>query len=101
MNYQPPSPPAILRWEEPPPRSVFGGHQMRFDPEVTLMSLRQRPGEWAVVVEGVSKSYRTSKGATALVEGGCELRLSVTDKARHLCTLYARYVGNAGAHSAA
>lgn len=98
-----PSQPAVIRWEEPPPSDARGG-STRYNPLSKYLplaaELRRRPGDWALVFEGV-KSHATSLAniirygvGGAFIPGGDYE--AVTRTRDRVTRTYARYLGDVG-----
>lgn len=63
----------ILRWEEPPSAAQRRGRAL-FSTDAVIRELKARPGESAVIVEGVSQSYA---GTSPLIRRLKELGVNV------------------------
>jgi hypothetical protein len=85
-----------MKWEEPPAETRDGGRGSKW--RTTLEELRQHPGKWARVADGVSAA-----ATAAAIRGGklggaqkgeFETRYQVTDskKDKHKGAVWARYV---------
>jgi hypothetical protein len=98
-----PGQPGVIRWEEPPPSDTRGG-PTRYNPLSKYLplaaELRRRPGDWALVYEGV-KSHATSLAniirygiGGAFIPGGDYE--AVTRTRDRVTRTYARYLGDVG-----
>lgn len=79
----------MIKWEQPEESAHSGGHINRWDEVVEY--LKDRPNEWALVLENDS----THKARSALVKRGCEVTARGVNvpgpgKAEKI---YARYIG--------
>lgn len=84
-----------LKWQDPPPNAA--GRPSLTDWRAVAAALRERPGEWALVVEGVSISTATNIKKARLVAfapaGSFEAVARNGSNKTKRADIYARYVG--------
>ena len=83
----------IIKWQDPPP-PLHGGGGLRTRTEARRAALRQRPGQWGLVRQGVGYSSGSNSLRVSLGDG-----FEVTGRSCGDGTwdLYARYVGGESA----
>lgn len=90
----------VIRWEAPPPHRRAGQKQ-RSKYDAMAAMLRERPGEWALVLEdapvgvclGVAGMMRRGVGAFTPAHAFKSRQVGAAGAAK--ASLYARYVGGA------
>lgn len=73
---------SVIRWEDPPPSQ--SGKWKR-----TADELKARPGEWALVAEGVTVKYGNESVKKALVRYGMSVVLRSTERGRGVYSVWA------------
>lgn len=77
-----------LTWQEPPPSPYQGTHG-RYS--VVADALRERPGEWALILNAKSQSHAGQLRLSPYFAGGFELTSRKAANGRY--DIYARYIG--------
>jgi hypothetical protein len=93
----------VIRWEEPPPHGNTLLPRSRNKYQAAADALRGRPGEWALIAEGITtgsagsltNGIRTGKPSVFRPAGAFEARC-VGSAGSTSARVYARYVGGDG-----
>lgn len=91
----------ILRWEDPPPSTKGNGRPGSSKWAPVFKMLANRPGEWAVIAEGLKKAgnhftRQSSTSYVALVRAGVDpdaYEVQSRMQPDGTYTVYARFVG--------
>lgn len=89
---------SVIRWEEPPPdgnRGMKAPKRSKYWQDVAAQ-LRERPGRWALVLEG---DFNAAGGIAGMIKAGRLAAFRPAGEFQALtrtvgsCSVYARYVG--------